>query len=163
MLKLIITNLNRKYGITIMRILIQRVSKASVKVEEKVVGNIKKGLLVFLGITHEDEKEDVDYLVKKLCNLRIFKDENNKMNLSIKNIEGELLIVSQFTLYADSSSGNRPNFILAANANKAENLYEYFIKKCKQNNINTETGIFGASMQVELINDGPVTILLESK
>lgn len=146
-----------------MRLLIQRVNNASVTVENKIIGKINKGFLVLLGITHNDSKEEADYLVKKLCNLRVFEDKNDKMNLSIKDIEGELLIVSQFTLYADTSSGNRPSFINAAKPDKANELYEYFIEKCKENNIKTETGIFGANMQVELLNDGPVTILLEKK
>lgn len=144
-----------------MRLLIQRVSKASVKVEGKCVGKINKGFLVFLGITHGDTKDNVDYLVNKLYNLRVFEDENEKMNLSIKNINGEILIVSQFTLYADTSHGNRPSFINAAKPDKANELYEYFIEKAKQTGLKIEAGIFGADMKVELLNDGPVTILLE--
>ena len=144
-----------------MRILIQRVNNASVKVNKEVVGKIKKGLLVLLGVTHEDTKENADYLIKKLCNLRIFQDENEKMNLSIKDVQGELLIVSQFTLYADTTGGNRPSFTPAAKPEKANELYEYFVKKCRENNIKPETGCFGAHMKVELINDGPVTVLLE--
>lgn len=144
-----------------MRLLIQRVSKASVKIEGKCVGKINKGFLVFLGITHEDTKDNVDYLVNKLYNLRVFEDENEKMNLSIKDINGEILIVSQFTLYADTSHGNRPSFINAAKSDKANELYEYFIEKAKQTGIKIEAGIFGADMKVELLNDGPVTILLE--
>lgn len=144
-----------------MRLLIQRVSKATVKVEGECVGKINKGFLVFLGITHEDTKDNVDYLVNKLYNLRVFEDENEKMNLSIKDINGEILIVSQFTLYADTSHGNRPSFINAAKPDKANELYEYFIEKAKQTGIKIEAGIFGADMKVELLNDGPVTILLE--
>ena len=144
-----------------MRLLIQRVSKASVKVEGECVGKINKGFLVFLGITHEDTKDNVDYLVNKLYNLRVFEDENKKMNLSIKDINGEILIVSQFTLYADASHGNRPSFINAAKPDKANELYEYFIEKAKQTGLKIEAGIFGADMKVELLNDGPVTILLE--
>ena len=144
-----------------MRLLIQRVSKASVKVEGECVGKINKGFLVFLGITHEDTKDNVDYLVNKLYNLRVFEDENEKMNLSIKDINGEILIVSQFTLYADTSHGNRPSFINAAKPDEANELYEYFIEKAKQTGIKIEAGIFGADMKVELLNDGPVTILLE--
>ena len=144
-----------------MRLLIQRVSKASVKVEGECVGKTNKGFLVFLGITHGDTKDNADYLVNKLYNLRVFEDENEKMNLSIKDINGEILIVSQFTLYADTSHGNRPSFINAAKPDKANELYEYFIEKAKQTGLKIEAGIFGADMKVELLNDGPVTILLE--
>ena len=144
-----------------MRLLVQRVSKASVKVDNKIIGKIDKGFLVFLGITHEDNEKTADYLVKKLLNLRVFKDENEKMNLSVKDIKGELLIISQFTLYANTKEGNRPSFIDAAKPDYANNLYEYFIKKCKAEEINVQTGKFGADMKVELINDGPVTIMLE--
>ena len=144
-----------------MRLLIQRVSKASVKVEGECVGKINKGFLVFLGITHGDTKDNVDYLVNKLYNLRVFEDENEKMNLSIKDINGEILIVSQFTLYADTSHGNRPSFINAAKPYEANELYEYFIEKAKQKGLKIEAGIFGADMKVELLNDSPVTILLE--
>lgn len=144
-----------------MRLLVQRVSKASVKVNNKIIGKINEGFLVLLGITHEDTEKTADYLVKKLLNLRIFKDENEKMNLSIRDIEGELLIISQFTLYANTKEGNRPSFIDAAKPDYADNLYEYFIKKCKEEGIYVQTGEFGADMKVELINDGPVTVMLE--
>lgn len=145
-----------------MRLLVQRVSKANVKVDNKIIGKIDKGFLVFLGITHEDNEETADYLVKKLLNLRVFKDKNEKMNLSLKDVEGQLLIISQFTLYADTKkSGNRPSFTDAAKPEHAEKLYEYFIKKCKEERVNVQTGKFGADMKVELINDGPVTIMLE--
>lgn len=145
-----------------MKLVVQRVSKAEVNVDNKVVGRINKGFLILLGVTHDDNKEKVDFLVKKICNLRIFTDENDKMNLSIKDIDGELLIVSQFTLYADTKKGNRPSFIDAANPNIAEELYEYFIEKCKKNGIKkVEHGKFGADMKVDLLNDGPVTIILE--
>lgn len=121
-------------------------------------------MLVLLGITHADNKEIADYLVNKLCKLRIFKDENEKMNLSVQDIEGELLIISQFTLYADTkSSGNRPSFIQAAKPEYANELYEYFIQKCKEKGIHVELGRFGADMKVELLNDGPVTIMLEKE
>ena len=144
-----------------MRLVIQRVKNAEVKVDEKVVGKIGQGFLVLLGVTHTDTREEADYLVKKLCNLRVFKDENDKMNLGLKDIEGELLIVSQFTLYADCTGGNRPAFINAAKPDLAEPLYEYFCEKCEANGINVERGIFGADMKVTLLNDGPVTIILE--
>ena len=147
-----------------MRLLIQRVSKASVRVEGECVGKINKGFLVFLGITHGDTKDNVDYLVNKLYNLRVFEDENEKMNLSIKDINGEILIVSQFTLYADTSHGNRPSFINAAKPEYANELYEKFIKYCKEElDMSVETGSFGADMQITLTNDGPVTIMLECK
>lgn len=144
-----------------MKLVVQRVKEAKVEVDEKMVGKINKGFLVLIGITHEDEKEQADYLVKKLCNLRVFEDENGKMNLGLKDIKGELLIVSQFTLYADCSNGNRPSFTNAAKPEKANELYEYFCKECEKNNIKVEKGIFGADMKVSLINDGPVTIIIE--
>lgn len=144
-----------------MKLLVQRVKNAEVKVEGKTVGKIDKGFLVLCGVTHTDTKEIADYLVKKLCNLRVFEDENEKMNLSIKQIQGELLIVSQFTLYADTKGGNRPSFIEAAKPEIANELYEYFCDKCSKENINVQKGVFGAHMEVSLINDGPVTIMLE--
>ena len=144
-----------------MKLVVQRVKEAKVEVDEKVVGRINKGFLVLIGVTHEDEKEQADYLVKKLCNLRVFEDENGKMNLGLKDVEGELLIVSQFTLYADCSNGNRPSFTNAAKPDKANELYEYFCKECEKNNIKVKKGIFGADMKVSLINDGPVTIIIE--
>lgn len=144
-----------------MKIVIQRVKNAQVEVDGETVGKIKQGFLVLLGVKDGDTKEQADYLVKKLCNLRVFKDENDKMNLGLKDINGELLIVSQFTLYADCSSGNRPSFINAGKPELAEELYEYFCEKCSENNIHVEKGIFGADMKVSLLNDGPVTIIIE--
>ncbi len=144
-----------------MKLVVQRVKKAQVEVEQKIVGKIESGFLVLLGVTHKDTTEQADYLVKKLCNLRVFSDENGKMNLSIKDVKGELLIVSQFTLYANCQDGNRPSFTNAAKPEQANELYEYFCKKCEDNGIKVEKGIFGADMKVSLLNDGPVTIILE--
>lgn len=146
-----------------MKLLVQRVSSAKVDVDSKTVGKINKGFLVLFGVTHTDTKEIADYLVKKLCNLRVFKDENSKMNLSIKDVDGELLIVSQFTLYADSQHGNRPSFVNSAKPDMANELYEYFVERCRKEVKNVETGIFGADMKVSLLNDGPVTIMLEKE
>lgn len=145
-----------------MKLVIQRVSDASVKVDGKIVGQIKKGFMVLFGVTHTDTKEDADFLAKKLLNLRVFRDENDKMNLALKDINGELLIISQFTLYADCSHGNRPSFIGAAKPEQANELYEYFCDKCKESGFNVEKGIFGAEMKVSLLNDGPVTIIMDS-
>ena len=144
-----------------MKLVVQRVKEASVKVNEKIVGKIEKGYLVLIGVTHDDDKEIADYLVKKLCNLRIFEDENGKMNLNIKQVNGKFLIVSQFTLYGNCKDGNRPSFIEAAKPEYANELYEYFCKKCAENNIEVQKGIFGEHMEVSLMNDGPVTIILE--
>ncbi len=144
-----------------MKLVIQRVKNAKVEVEGNIVGKIGKGFLVLVGITHTDTKKEADYLVKKLCKLRIFEDENGKMNLGLKDVGGELLIISQFTVYADCSEGNRPSFVNAAKPEMANVLYEYFCEECKKNEIKVEKGIFGADMKVELINDGPVTIIIE--
>ena len=145
-----------------MKLVVQRVLNAQVDVDGKTVGKIDKGFMVLCGITHEDTEKEADVLARKLCNLRVFEDENGKMNLSLKDVGGELLIISQFTLYADTmSSGKRPSFIAAARPEKAEPLYEYFLEKCRQENIKVEKGIFGADMKVSLVNDGPVTIILE--
>lgn len=144
-----------------MKLVVQRVSKANVEVDNNIVGKIDKGFLVLFGAGKQDTKEQADYLAEKLCNLRIFADENDKMNLSIKDIDGELLIVSQFTLYADCRKGNRPSFVNAAEPEKAEELYKYFIEKCRKLVKKVEKGIFGADMKVNLLNDGPVTIILE--
>lgn len=144
-----------------MRLVVQRVANAKVDVEGKTVGQINKGFMVLCGITHTDTEVEADYLAKKLCNLRVFEDENGKMNLSIKDVNGELLIISQFTLYANAKDGNRPDFIAAAKPEKANPLYEYFLKKCTEYGIKVENGVFGAHMEVSLLNDGPVTIILE--
>ncbi len=144
-----------------MRLIVQRVDNASVTTENGVIGKIDKGFLVLLGVTHTDTKETADFLVKKLCNLRVFTDQNDKMNLSLKDIDGELLIVSQFTLYADCRKGNRPSFVDSAPPDYANNLYEYFVEKCKSEVKKVETGEFGAHMDVSLLNNGPVTIILE--
>lgn len=144
-----------------MKFVIQRVKNAQVDVDNKTVGKIDNGFLVLIGITHTDTKEIADYLVKKLINLRVFEDENGKMNLSLRDINGSLLLVSQFTLYADCSGGNRPSFTEAAKPDYANELYEYIISECKKKVDKVETGIFGADMKVSLLNDGPVTIILE--
>lgn len=144
-----------------MRFLVQRVKEASVEVNQQLVGKIQKGYLVLIGFTHTDTEKEADFLVNKLINLRIFTDENNKINLNLKQVNGEILLVSQFTLYGNASHGNRPDFIEAARPEYAKKLYEYIIEKVKDNGINTQTGIFGADMKVHLINDGPVTIMLE--
>lgn len=144
-----------------MRLVIQRVKEASVKVDNEIVGSINKGFLVLVGITHTDTKQEADYLAKKVANLRVFEDDNNKMNLGLKDVNGELLIVSQFTLYGDCESGNRPSFTNAAKPEIANELYEYFCSKCEEYDIKVERGIFGADMKVNLLNDGPVTIIME--
>jgi len=145
-----------------MKFVIQRVTSASVEVNREIVGKINKGFLVLIGITHEDTFEIADAMIKKLINLRVFEDENEKMNLALKDVNGELLLISQFTLYANCKNGNRPDFLNAAKPEYANKLYEYIIEKCKKENINVQTGIFGADMKVNLLNDGPVTIILDS-
>ena len=145
-----------------MRLVVQRVSNAKVEVENNTIGSIKNGFLVLLGVGNDDETANADYLLKKLVNLRVFTDEQGKMNLSLMDIQGELLIVSQFTLYADCKKGNRPSFTNDAPPEKAKQLYEYFVLQTKNLGLKVETGSFGAHMKVELLNDGPVTILLEN-
>ena len=145
-----------------MKAIIQRVKYAEVEVEGKCVGKIGQGFLILLGVKEDDCEKDVDYLVKKVCNLRIFKDKNGKMNINIKDVNGEILVVSQFTLYADCTQGNRPSFINAAKPEKAKELYELFKSKIEKELGKVESGIFGADMKVSLLNDGPVTIDLES-
>lgn len=144
-----------------MKFIVQRVKNAQVDIEGKTVGKIEQGYMVLIGITHTDTKEVADYLVKKLINLRVFEDENGKMNKSLKDVNGSLLLVSQFTLYADCSSGNRPSFTDAAKTDFANELYDYIIEECKKQVEIVETGVFGADMKVGLVNDGPVTIILE--
>lgn len=147
-----------------MRIVIQRVSRASVKVADETVGKIENGLLVFLGISHDDQEEDVHWLAKKLMNLRIFNDDEGKMNLSLNDVDGEVLMVSQFTLHASTKKGNRPSFVKSANPNLGKRLYDYFIDYLnKEYKISVATGVFGAMMEIELLNDGPVTIIMDSK
>ena len=146
-----------------MRVVVQRVKHASVTINGTVNGKINNGFLVLLGVQSTDSEQDVDYLVKKVTNLRIFSDENDKMNLYLKDVNGELLIVSQFTLYANCKEGNRPSFVEAAKPDIAIPLYEYFVSECKKIIPVVETGIFGADMKVDLLNDGPVTIIMDSK
>lgn len=146
-----------------MKFVIQRVLKADVKVDEKICGKINQGFLVLIGITHNDNEKIAEGMINKLLKLRVFSDENGKMNKSLKDIDGELLLVSQFTLYANCKRGNRPDFLNAAKPDFANELYEFIIDKCKNEIQNVQTGIFGADMKVELVNDGPVTIILDSE
>ncbi len=144
-----------------MRVVIQRVLNAKVEADNNITGQIGKGYLVLLGVGQEDTKQDAERIVNKMINLRIFSDENDKINLSLGDVGGELLIVSQFTLYADCRKGNRPNFINAAKPDKANELYEYFTDLCREKVPVVQTGIFGADMKVSLVNDGPFTVILE--
>ncbi|PWK08987.1 D-aminoacyl-tRNA deacylase [Tumebacillus permanentifrigoris] len=146
-----------------MRIVVQRAASGRVTVEGAVTGEIGQGLVLLVGITHEDTQADADYLVDKVLNLRIFEDESEKMNHSLLDIGGALLSVSQFTLYGDCRKGRRPNFMEAAKPDVAQELYEYFNERARSFGVRVETGVFGAMMDVELVNDGPVTLLLESK
>lgn len=145
-----------------MKFVIQRVQNAQVEVSKRVVGKINTGFLVLIGITHDDTEKIADVLIKKMINLRIFKDENEKMNLSLQDVNGEMLLISQFTLYANCKKGNRPSFDESAKFENANKLYEYIVNKCKETKINVQTGIFGEEMKVSLLNDGPVTIILDS-
>ena len=144
-----------------MKIVLQRVTSASVKVDGEVTGRIDKGYLLLFGAGHEDSEEDCRRLADKIINLRIFSDENGKINLSLADVGGSLLVVPQYTLYADCRKGNRPNFIQAAKPDIAERLYEYFVDYCRSKGKHVETGVFGADMKVELLNDGPFTLVLE--
>ena len=146
-----------------MRAVLQRVNSASVTIENEVVGKINKGFLILLGVGQEDDESDMKYICEKIINLRVFEDENEKMNLSLKDINGELLIVSQFTLYGDCRKGRRPSFDKAGAPDYAKKLYEETCEMFKSYDVKVETGRFAADMQVELVNDGPVTMLLDSK
>ena len=144
-----------------MRAVLQRVKEASVSVDEDIIGSINKGIMVLLGVSENDTKEDAQKMLNKIIQLRIFEDDNNKTNLSLKGVAGQLLVISQFTLYADCHKGNRPSFINAGNPKLANELYEYFIELAKEQNLVVESGSFGADMKVSLCNDGPFTIVLE--
>ena len=146
-----------------MRVVIQRVDRASVTINDSYTNSINKGYMILLGICTTDTLEDIDYLINKIENLRIFEDENEKMNLSIKDINGEILLVSQFTLYANTKNGNRPSFTDSMKFEDANNMYEVFKDKLSSTNIPFKTGEFGANMKIDLINDGPVTIIIDSK
>lgn len=146
-----------------MRGVVQRVKRASVSVDNKIIGEIGTGILLLLGVEDTDDDKDLEYMADKVPNLRIFEDENGKMNKSLTDVNGSLLVISQFTLMGDARKGRRPSFTQAAVPDKAVPMYESFINKMKEKEINTQCGEFGADMQVELVNDGPVTILLDSK
>jgi len=146
-----------------MKFVVQRVNEASVAVDGKVIGQINKGFLVLIGVSDDDTKEIADKMVKKLLGLRIFDDENDKINLSLTDVGGELLLISQFTLYANCKKGYRPSFTDAGAPDMANEMYEYIIDKCRSENYHVETGEFGADMKVSLLNDGPFTIILDSK
>lgn len=145
-----------------MKFVIQRVSEASVKIDGKVHGAIDHGYVVLIGINHDDTKEIADKYIKKLINLRIFSDEDDKMNLSIKDVGGSLLLISQFTLYGNCKKGNRPSFVDAARPEHAEEIYDYIVSEARKEIPHVDTGIFGADMKVSLVNDGPVTIIMEN-
>ena len=146
-----------------MKLVVQRSLKSNVSVNNKIVGKIDHGYVVLVGFSVDDNVNDIDYLVNKLINLRIFEDREGKMNLSIKDVGGSVLSISQFTLYADARNGNRPSFTKSMSFDKAKILYDIWNKKLKEKNVNVETGIFGADMTVNIINDGPITIILESR
>lgn len=144
-----------------MKFVIQRVSEASVKIDGTIVGSIGKGFLVLIGVGQNDTKADADFYIKKMIGLRIFEDENGKTNLALKDVDGQLLLVSQFTLYANCKKGNRPSFIEAGSPQHAEALYQYIIEECKKQVPVVQTGEFGADMKVSLVNDGPFTVILD--
>ncbi|SVA45910.1 uncharacterized protein METZ01_LOCUS98764 [marine metagenome] len=146
-----------------MKAVIQRVKSASVSVDDKIIGEIATGFLILLGVEQSDTQDDLNYLVKKTIGLRIFKDDNKNMNLSIQDVGGEALVVSQFTLCADTSKGRRPSFIKAANPEEADSMYQQFCEQLTMNNLSVQRGRFGAMMDVSLVNDGPVTIILDSR
>lgn len=146
-----------------MRVILQRTTKAKVSVDNKVVGSIDKGLVVYVAFTQGDTIEDIEYMVNKIINLRIFDDNNGVMNISLKEINGSILSISQFTLYADTRKGRRPSYLNSLTFDEAKKLYDQFNLVIKENNIKVEQGIFGADMKVDYINDGPVTIILDSK
>ncbi len=146
-----------------MKVVIQRVSEASVKVEGEIVGAIGQGLMLLIGVDENDDFSDADWLVKKTLDVRVFSDEEGKMNHSVKDFNGEILCISQFTLISDYKKGNRPSYIKAAKPDKAIPLFEYFKDQIKKSGLKTESGIFGADMKVSLINDGPVTLVFDSK
>lgn len=144
-----------------MKVVVQKVLNASVVVNKEEVGKINSGLLIFVGFTHNDDISNIKYIVNKIVNLRIFEDNNNVMNLSAKELNKELLVVSQFTLYADTSKGNRPSYINSLKHEEANVLYDLFVEELKKSNLKVETGIFRSDMKVNLINDGPTTIIIE--
>ncbi|MCI5552837.1 MAG: D-aminoacyl-tRNA deacylase [Tenericutes bacterium] len=146
-----------------MRVLVQRSLSSRVSVDDKVIGSIPKGFVLLVGFSKEDTISDIEYCVQKIKKLRIFNDENNQMNLSIDDIEGQILSISQFTLYGDATKGNRPSFIEAMSYEEAKKMYEIFNQKLKEKGLKVETGEFGADMKVEITNDGPVTIWIESR
>jgi D-tyrosyl-tRNA(Tyr) deacylase len=146
-----------------MRVVLQRAKKAEVRVGGEVVGKIDRGLMLLVGVTHEDSPEDAAYVAEKVANLRIFEDDQDKMNLSLLDVEGQVLSVSQFTLYGDCRKGRRPNFMEAAKPDHAETIYEAFNEALRNKGVTVETGQFGAMMDVDFVNDGPVTLIVESK
>lgn len=144
-----------------MRVLLQRVARASVSVDEKVVGRINRGFCLLVGITHDDTQDEAQWLANKICGLRLFEDQDGKLNRSLAEVGGAILAVSQFTLYGDTRKGRRPSFTDAARPEHAEPLFDYFVDQLRERNFHVETGVFGAAMQVTIVNDGPVTLMIE--